>query len=261
MNKVWAIISKEWLEMRHDRSMLLSILLPPLLLTLLPIGVIYTVGQTPDDDITTLGAVLADPSLAGMPALDLGQVIIGRQFALLFLMMPLLIPSIIAAYSIVGEKTRRTLEPLLATPIQTWELLMGKCLTAFIPAIGITWLCGGLFIAGTSVVVTNAHVFALIIHPAWLLVLVLCTPMLALIAIALAVAISSRVNDPRTAQQLSGVVIIPILLLFFGQLIGLLVLNAAFAIGAAMFLAIAAVLAFWGAAQLFQREAILTRWS
>lgn len=261
MNKVQAILYKEWLEIRKDRSLLLSILLPPLLLTLLPIGTSYALRSTPDDDITKLGAVLADPSLTGLPPLELGQAIMGRQFGTLFLLMPLFIPSIIAAYSIVGEKTRRTLEPLLAAPVRTWELLLGKSLAALIPAVGITWLCGALFVVGMAAVSLSPRVFALIVSPAWLLVLVLCAPLLALIAIAAAVAISSRVNDPRTAQQLAGVAVVPIMLVFFGQLAGVLVLNPAFAIGAALVLAVIAALAVWGATRLFQREVILTRWS
>lgn len=261
MHKVLAILHKEWLELRVDRSLLLSVLLPPILLTLLPIVAIYGVGQTPDDDVTQLGAALADPALAGLSSIELGQAIVGRQFGLLFLLMPLFIPSIIAAYSIVGEKTRRTLEPLLATPTRTWELLLAKCLAALIPAVAITWLCGALFIVGMRAVVISERALAAIVSPAWVLVLLLCTPLLALAAIAAAVAISSRVNDPRTAQQLAGVVVLPLMVIFFAQLAGLLVLSPALAVGAALVLALLDALALWGAARLFQREVILTRWS
>src|SRR5574342_270279 len=101
MNKIKAIISREWLEMRKDRALLLSLLLPPLLLTAIPIGTVYAVGKTPDPDTAKLGAALADPALAGMSMAELGQAIMGKQFALLFLIMPLFIPSIVASYSIV----------------------------------------------------------------------------------------------------------------------------------------------------------------
>lgn len=261
MKNIAVILQKEWLEFKRDRSLVLGTLLPPLLLTLLPIGVTYVMGTVPDEDTAQLGIVLADPALAGLAPAELGQAVIGKQFALLFLLMPLIIPNIIAAYSIVGEKTRRTLEPLLATPISTWELLVGKSLAALIPALAITWLCAGVFIAGIGLVALSGRVFATIVSPAWLLVLVLCTPLLALIAVAAAVAISARVNDPRTAQQLSGVVVVPIMLLFFGQLAGLLVLSPALALGATLLLALIAALSVWVATRLFQREVILTRWS
>jgi ABC-2 type transport system permease protein len=175
--------------------------------------------------------------------------------------MPLLIPSIIAAYSIVGEKSKRTLEPLLAAPVRTSELLLGKALAALIPAVAITWVCGAVFVAGMAAVALSPRVFAAIVGPGWLILLLLCSPLLALIAIAVSVVISSRVNDPRTAQQLSGVVVVPILLIFFGQLVGLLVLSPALSLGAAAILALVAALAMWSAARLFQREVILTKWT
>jgi ABC-2 type transport system permease protein len=260
MNKTLVVLRKEWLELRQDRSLLLSTLLPPLLLTVMPIGIAYALRGTPDSDTAQLGIALADPTLAGLSNAELGQAVLGKQFALLFLLMPLFIPSIIAAYSIVGEKSNRTLEPLLAAPLGTLELLLGKALAALIPAVAITWVCGAIFVAGMAGVALSARVFAAIVSPAWLILLLVCSPLLALIAIAASVAISSRVNDPRTAQQISGVVVVPLLLIFFGQLAGLLVLSPALSLGAAAALAVIAALAIWGATSLFQREVILTRW-
>src|SRR5687767_5344004 len=113
MSKVLVILGKEWLELRKERSLVLTSLLLPLFLTILPLGIAYGAGLAPDDDITQIGAAVADPAFAGMTAGELSQAVLGKQFGILFLLMPLFIPSIIASYSIVGEKTRRTLEPLL----------------------------------------------------------------------------------------------------------------------------------------------------
>jgi ABC-2 type transport system permease protein len=145
--------------------------------------------------------------------------------------------------------------------VRTVELLLGKALAALIPAVALTWTCGAVFAAAIAGMVASPRVFAAIVSPAWLIVLLLCAPLLSLIAIAASVAISSRVNDPRTAQQLSGVVVVPILLIFFAQLAGVLVLSPALSLGAAAVLALVAALAIWGTTRLFQREVILTRWS
>jgi ABC-2 type transport system permease protein len=260
MNKVLVILQKEWLEIKQQRSLLLTVLLPPLLLTLLPLGVAYALSQTPGNLKNGFPPTLTDPALVGLSELELGQAIIGQQFSILFLLLPLIIPSVIAAYSVVGEKTNKTLEPLLATPLRTWELLLGKSLAALIPAVGITWLCGLIFIAGMARIAVSSRVLAAIISPGWLVLFGLCTPLLALIAIAAMVMVSSRVSDPRTAQQLTGVVIIPVMLFFFGQLSGVLVLNPALALGVAGVLVVFAALAIWLATRMFQREAILTRW-
>jgi ABC-2 type transport system permease protein len=261
VNKILVILQKEWLDLRQDRALLLSTLVLPVIWTALAIALTYLVDHTPQDNAAQPGMAAADPTLAGLSNLELGQAVIGKQFEMLFLLIPLFIPSIIAAYSIVGEKAKRTLEPLLAAPVRTVELLLGKPLAALIPAVALTWACGAVFAAAIAGVAASPRVFAAIVTPAWLILLLLCAPLLSLIGIAASVAISSRVNDPRTAQRLSGVVVVPILLLFFGQLAGVLVLSPALSLGATAVLALVAALAIWGATRLFQREVILTRWS
>ena len=63
----------------------------------------------------------------------------------------------VAAYSVVGEKQARTLEPLLATPITTFELLAGKVLGALLPAVALSvhlfaiyLIVAGVFWPGTA---------------------------------------------------------------------------------------------------------------
>jgi ABC-2 type transport system permease protein len=258
--KILAILWKEWLELRRERSMLVSLFLPPLLLTLMPIAIMATLRSAPDSDTAQLGMALADPSLAGLTPIELGQAVLGKQFSLLMLLTPVLISGIIAAHSIVGEKNARTLEPLLATPIKTWELLLAKCLTALIPAIAVTWISAALFTFGVLSVASSPRVVAAVLSPAWGTVLLLCSPSLALIAIALCVAISARVNDPRTAQQITTIAIVPLMVLFFAQLAGALVLSVPLALLAACTLAAIAAAALWAITRLFQRERILTSW-
>src|SRR5690349_16761879 len=249
MNNIIVLLHKEWLEFKQQRALLLSIIFVPLILTLIPLVALYSIGHTPSkgniDEITETVA-RANPALVGMGQAELGQSIMGQAFSSMFLLLPMLLPSIIASYSIVGEKANRTLEPLLATPIKTWELLAGKIVAALLPAMALTWLAGAVFVAGVRASALSARVFAAIVSPGWLTVFGICTPLLALIAIAAMVAISSRVNDPRTAQQFSAWVIVPFLGVFFGQLAGVLVLSPLIAIVAAIMLAVVAGLALAG---------------
>ena len=264
MHNITVLLHKEWLEFKQQRALLLSLIFVPLLLTLIPLVALYAIGHTPskgnNDELTELVA-RANPALVGMSRAELGQAIMGQAFSSMFLLLPMLLPSIIASYSIVGEKANRTLEPLLATPIKTWELLAGKILAALLPAMLLTWLAGALFVAGVWASALSPRVFAAIVSPGWLTVFLICTPLLALIAIAAMVAISSRVNDPRTAQQFSAWVVVPFLAVFFSQITGVLVLSPLIALVAAIMLAVLAGLAIWGVTALFQREVILTKWS
>jgi ABC-2 type transport system permease protein len=166
---------------------------------------------------------------------------------------------VIAAYSIIGEKSNHTLEPLLATPVRRWQLLAGKMLSALLPAVLVTWISGGLFIAELAIL-TDANVVSHVVTAGWLILFLCSTPLLGLIAVAIMTAISSRVNDTRTAQQLSIWAVVPILGLILGELSGQFELTALVAVIATVVLIPLAVLLTWGAAQLFQRETILTRW-
>lgn len=85
-------------------------------------------------------------------------------------------------------------------------------------------------------------------------------PLLAIAAVSVAVMISSRVNDPRVAEQLSMLVILPLLAAFFGQVTGLFFINERLILWMAFGLVVIDFGLLAIATNLFQRETILTRW-
>ena len=264
MNNVRVILWKEWLELRQQRALLLGLVLLPVLFTLMPLMLIYGAGHVPQRLIDQAGrlpeVVLSNPSLKGLTPREIGQALIGQQLSLLFMMMPLIVPTTIAAYSIVGEKTHRTLEPLLATPVRTWELLLAKSLAALLPAVGITWVAGAVFAVGIVASAVTPRVLAAILRPEWAALLLIGTPLIALFAIAITIIISSRVTDARTAQQVAGTVVLPITGIMFAQLVGVLVLSPVLVFTGLAGLALLSTLTLWAATQFFRREVILTRW-
>ncbi|MDQ2996698.1 MAG: ABC transporter permease subunit [Chloroflexota bacterium] len=162
------VLQKEWREFKQQRTLIISIIVLPLLLTLIPLIALFAIGMdtsanTPDKFTREL--MTRNPVLAGMSEAEAAQSVMGQAFSSMFLLMPMILPSIIAAYSIVGEKTNRTLEPLLATPIKTWELLTAKMLASLIPSLALTWLAGLVFIIGIGVAALNGRVFAAIVSP------------------------------------------------------------------------------------------------
>src|SRR4051812_29409933 len=122
MTKVWVIVQKEWLDLRQHPMLMLSMVALPVLFVALPLVTLLpgSVRGVPESMFS------GNPEFAGMSPKEFIQALILQQFRILFLIVPLMIPNIIAAYSIVGEKNNRTLEPLLAAPVRTWELLVGK---------------------------------------------------------------------------------------------------------------------------------------
>jgi ABC-2 type transport system permease protein len=74
------------------------------------------------------------------------------------------------------------------------------------------------------------------------------------------IAISSRVNDPQSAQQIAVVLVIPLIMMMMGQLVGAFVLTVPVLLLIASVLTIIWVLLILLSMALFERETILTRW-
>jgi ABC-2 type transport system permease protein len=254
MNKILLILQKELKEIFQQRTLLISLAVFPLL-------IIGGAGYLLKNPLIagSLPGPTAGPGVTSLTVSQASQIAIGNMFRMYLLAQPLLIPAMIAAYSIVGEKNNRTLEPLLAAPVQTWQLLTAKSISAMLPALAATWISGGIFI--TEVVLfTSPAVFAQVVTPGWLIILILTVPVLMLTPISVTVMISSRFNDPRTTSQVASFIFV-VLVLAFSLFGSALVFSPLMAIAITGFLASLGVALLWGATRVFQRELILTRWS
>ncbi len=260
MSKILTIIDKEWAEVFKNRLVLFSVLFLPLFFVALPLisfGVMGSVG----DDLTNGSDPVpgAEILCQGLDEIECVQVYTLDIFTLMFMILPVMIPVTIAAYSIVGEKTMRSLEPLLATPITTTELVVGKMLAALIPAVLATWLAYGLYALGVSLL-TTSNVSARLADPLWLTAVFIVGPLLALLSVCVAIMVSSRVSDPRVAEQLSTVVLPPLILLIIGQSIGFIILERDLVILVAVVALLIDIVLVILAVRLFERETILTKW-
>jgi ABC-2 type transport system permease protein len=264
MRARWLVlVRKELLDAVRNRSALLPTAAVTVIALALPFAVALVVPAATGDrladdrDLAALGR-LSDPSLM---LGDEGrvQLFLFQQFLLLFLLTPITGAMALAAHAVVGEKQARTLEPLLATPITTIELLVAKVLGAFLPTLAIALAGLLLYLAGIGWfaepgvlrALMNARTFAL---------LFLVAPASALVSLQAAIVVSSRVTDPRTAQQFAVLIVLPLAGVFVAQLTGLLWLSPAAlcAIGAG--LGVVWVALTFGSVALFDRETILTRW-
>lgn len=258
MKKIKTMIKKEWAEVFKNRMVLFTVIFLPLILTIIPLVILFATRGSGDvagglpEQYTSMCSV-------GMKASDCFQVYLVSQFLFMFMIIPVSIPTAISAYSVVGEKTTHSLEPLLATPITTTELLVGKGLAAAIPAVLATYGAFLIFIIG-SYLLTSPAIFQAMLDPRWLIAIFIVGPLLAIMAIFFSLMVSSRVNDPRVAEQLSAVLIVPVLLFFFGQMSGLFIINKTLILVVAVVVLVLDVLLAYLSVQLFQREMILTRW-
>lgn len=262
MNQIRTLIEKEWAEIFKNRMVLMSFILMPLLFTGIPLVMLGSMGGTGISG-SALESGLPEGALAlchGLTSGECMQITLLNQFMLFFMFLPMMLPAMIAAYSIVGEKNTRSLEPLLATPVTTLQLLAGKALSAVIPATGATWLSYGIFILGTKLMKLSPKVQAFVLNPSWLVGILLLSAMLAVISVILAIYVSSRVNDPRAAEQISGVLVTPVLMLFFLQMLGKVSINLQFMLTATGLCALIAAGLLYLGIHVFDRENILTKW-
>lgn len=258
--KVRAIVLKEWADVFRNRMVIMLVALPPTLMVVLSLGVLAATRTFPMTDLDDMQVFMQQPAFIGLTEMEAAQVMMAQYFLTLFLLMPLIIPVSIAAYSIVGEKLQRSLEPLLATPVETGELLLAKCMAAVLPALGVTWVAFGLFVVGARIFAVSDSAFGRMVSPVWVLMVLVIAPLMAGMGVLLSVIASSRLNDPRAVEQGIGVLVVPILGMFIAQMSGILTINyLTLAIGAALLVGVD-VLMLRAAVRLFDREAILTRW-
>lgn len=204
-------------------------------------------------------AVSMMPELAGLAGNALIQAFVFHQFALLLMLVPVVAATALATHAVIGEKQSRALEPLLATPISTVELLVAKSSTPFVFALALTWLAAALYIAGI-VLAGEPGVWRTILSIRTLIMFAVLAPLIELATLQVSVIVSSRANDPRSAQQLTSLLILPITVVFIAQLLGSFVLTPGWLlVGCGALVVLNALLLFAGV-RVFERETILTRW-
>lgn len=204
-------------------------------------------------------AVLTMPELGGLTGNALIQGFLFHQFAVLLLLVPMVSATALATHAVIGEKQSKALEPLLATPISTIELLAAKTLTPFVFALTLTWLAVALY-AGGMMAVAEPGVWRTILGLRTFIMFGLLGPLVGLATLQVSVIVSSRAGDPRSAQQLASLLVLPITAVFVAQLMGSFVIGAPVLLLAAAGLVLVNAGLLWIGVRVFARETVLTRW-
>lgn len=263
--RVTAIIENEWAQLLRNKIVIFTTLAPPLLVVMLAVAVLVLTTFV-NSELDKMGgpaqALVTGQAgeLGDLTGIDGLRAALLSPFLMLFQIIPLVVPVTIASYSIVGEKQTRSLEALLSTPVRTWELLIGKALAAAIPGVLAAWYSYLIFALVARVTVSDAVFTKVVLSPAWLLSIVILTPLFTLLAVSLGLIISSRVRDPQSAQQLGSLIILPLIGALVGQVTGALQVNASFVAGTAFGMAVLDAFLLMFAVNVFGRENILTKW-
>ena len=142
------VFKKDWIEIRRNWQVILPIVVLPLIISVvLPVIITSIPSLVPASQLQPTGGealiqnlpASVQELLAGMTDMQSMVYVMALYFfAPFFLIIPLMASSVIASDSFAGEKERKTIEALLATPISDSELLFGKMLVSFVPSMFVT---------------------------------------------------------------------------------------------------------------------------
>lgn len=248
---IWAITRKDMKAVTSNIQVWLPMLVVPLILgVILPVAAVWGIRMFGLERAGNIGFLLQTLNdlpegalrdrMTSLHTVDQKVIWFGANymFASLFLLIPVMASSVIAANSFVGEKERKTMESLLYTPISTTSIFIGKLLSALIPSLLISFVTALLY--GIFINLSAYPLFGELIFPTWnwVLLLLWVIPPLSLAIIFLNVFISAKVDTFQAAYQIGGAAVLPFLALITSQVTGVLILSplVLFVLGAVLIL-------------------------
>jgi ABC-2 type transport system permease protein len=233
---VRAVVQKDLRIAFRNRGVRIPLVVTPLLLivvvpTFLVLGASLLAGE--GDVVGELAAGASPfagfvPSVietAGDTPLSYERAVLEYLVVPLYLLVPLVVATVIAADSFAGERERRTLEALLHTATTDRELYVGKLLAAYLPAVGSSWLAFAVYSVVANLLGARAVGGIFFPTPAWLIVAFWVAPGVSLLNIGLMVGISSRVRSLQAAHQIGSLLVLPFVLLLVVQITGVMLLD------------------------------------
>ena len=235
-SRVGAIVRKELRDYRRNRFVVLTMSFLPLVFIVAPVIQLFTIK------VSITSARFDDR--------------IGLSL-LYMLILPAIIPSVLSAYSVVGEREQGTLEPVLTTPIHSEEFLVGKALAALLPTLAVAYVIFGIFLGAVAAFAHHAVVSA-IFERNHLLVQLLFTPLVAGWSIWAGIAISTGMSDVRSAQQLAVLASLPPVAIVVLMNFNVITASLGLALGLAGALLFIDLMAWRLVAAMFDRERLVT---
>jgi ABC-2 type transport system permease protein len=228
------------------------------------IGLLPTLFHDLGDQLSPLDGVLSkmpatiQQEMAGYTTIQKAIIyLLEYMFLPFFLLLPLMVASMIAADSFAGEKERKTLEALLYTPTTDRELLVAKMLGGWLASMAIGLV--GFVIYSINV---NAAAWSQIQHiffpnTLWLVMVIWVVPALSGLGVGVMVIASARAQGFQDANQMAGLVVLPIVALFYAQMAGAIFLNVSIMILMGLGIWLLTGLLIWLGSRSFQRNRLL----
>ncbi len=188
---------------------------------------------------------------------DFGAEIVGNQLIPFLLLVvgffPMSFSLIIALETFVGEKERKSMEPLLSTPLSNGQLYAGKMVAALVPPLSASYMGMAVYMIGLYFSVDWRPELQLVVQT------LLLTTVQGIIMVAGAVVVSSQATSVRAANLLASFIIVPMAILIQAEAAALFWGNHDGLWWLLLALAITAVVLMRMGLSLFNREELLGR--
>jgi ABC-type Na+ efflux pump permease subunit len=234
--RIRAVVQKELRDFRRNRFLVGTMAVLPLIFLVSPL---LTLLQIP-----------------GSTPISVVHRAVGGSSLLLFV-VPAVIPPIMAAYSVIGERDQGTLEPVLTTPIRREELLLAKAISVFVPSAIVAYSVYIAFALTVRFGATHA-VSAAVWQAPQMLAQIAFTPLIAIWAIWVGIAMSVRARDVRVAQQLATLASLPAIGITALLTFRVITPSVRLAIVLAAVLLVIDIRAWRFVSKLFDRERLIT---
>ena len=231
-----ALIKKDMKDIFRSKTLLTTMIIIPIVFTIIFPAVVLGGALLFDAEkiIGNDGQILIDAFLKNTTDEEfflytleqqIIYVFINFMMPTLFLLVPIITAMTVAANSFVGEKENRTLESLLFSPISIKTLFLSKILASLIPPLLVSII--SFVICGVMINSLGYPLFGELIFPSgnWVALITCLSPMVILLSVLLNILISARVKTYQEAQNLGGVIVLPVIAMMIGQVSGLFLLG------------------------------------
>ena len=204
LSAIRSLFWKEALQVGRNRTALLTAgLLPFIVLFLAPIQILVQLHFAGLRGLPT-------NSFPGIDMSDPNQLALQLIYPILFVIGGMMLPTLTTTYAIVAERERRTLELLISMPVTVSEILAAKLLVV----LTVTALVGLPYVAAVLTLLVVLGIGGLEVVPA------LLAPFLAAIvcSIAFSLVLTLLARDFRSANNLNGALIVPVLFITLATL-------------------------------------------
>lgn len=233
--RMWVITRTDLRQLRRSKDFWVPMaILAGLFFIVLPTFLLFAIGRAEQIELVSQIGKTLDILPERVKSAVRGQTPIARAqyamavylFAPLAVVVPLTISTAIGANTIVGEREKGTGEFLAHSPASELEMYAGKLIASVVPGYIATFIGFGVYAVIVNVMVGPKLGGWFFPTADWWLLMLWVVPPFILLALSAVLRISGRVRSATAAQQASGLVTLPLILISYGQSSGALLGRA-----------------------------------